>query len=60
MLLSMFEKLEIDKCEDLRWIQIHEISNALGPQTLGVPFSHAFTGCDTESAFRGKGKRTAW
>ena len=65
--ISMFAKLEIDKLwiafgkgKDLRWIPIHEISNALGPRALGLPFFHAFTGCDTVSAFRGKGKRTAW
>ena len=26
----------------------------------GLPFFHAFTGCDTTSAFKGKGKKTAW
>ena len=26
----------------------------------GLPFFHALTGCDTVSAFHGKGKRTAW
>ena len=63
----MFAKLEIDKLwiafgkgKDLRWIPIHEISNALGPRSLCLPFVHAFTGCDTVSAFRGKSKRTAW
>jgi hypothetical protein len=63
----MFQKLEIDKLwiafgkgKDLRWIPIHEISNALGPRALCLPFVHAFTSCDTVSAFRGKGKRTAW
>ena len=43
--ISMFAKLEIDKLwivfgkgKDLRWIPIHEISNALGPRALGLPF----------------------
>ena len=26
----------------------------------GLPFFHAFTGCDTTSAFKGKAKKTAW
>jgi hypothetical protein len=65
--ISIFAKLEIDKLwiafgegKDLRWIPIHEISNALGPRALGLPFFHAFTGCDTVSTFHGKGKRTSW
>jgi hypothetical protein len=63
--ISMFAKLDklwiaFGKGKDLRWIPIHEISNALGPRALCLPFVHAFTSCDTVSAFRGKGKRTAW
>lgn len=27
---------------------------------LALPFFHAFTGCDTVSAFAGRGKKTAW
>ena len=26
----------------------------------GLPFFHALTGCDTTSAFKGKGKKSAW
>ena len=29
-------------------------------QCLTLPVLHAFTGCDTVSAFAGKGKKTAW
>jgi len=65
--ISMFEKLEIDKLwivfgkgKYLRWVPIHEISNALGPRALGLPIFNAFTGCDTVSAFRGTGKQTVW
>ena len=29
-------------------------------RSSGILFFHAFTGCDTVSAFRGKGKRSAW
>jgi hypothetical protein len=63
--ISMFAKLDklwiaFGKGKDLRWIPIHEISNALGPRALCLPFVHEFTSCETVSAFRGKGKRTAW
>ncbi|KAJ8366726.1 hypothetical protein AAFF_G00345030 [Aldrovandia affinis] len=34
---------------------------ALGPNKCrGLPFFHAFTGCDTVSCFSGRGKKTAW
>jgi ABC-type transport system involved in cytochrome bd biosynthesis fused ATPase/permease subunit len=34
---------------------------ALGPDKSRVlPLFHAFTGCDTVSAFGGKGKKSAW
>jgi hypothetical protein len=44
------------KGKDLRWIPIHDIVRSLGPRSKAVPFFHAFTGCDTVSAFVGKGK----
>ena len=35
--------------------------NHVGPEkTKGILFFHAFTGCDTVSAFHNKGKKTAW
>ena len=44
-----------------RYIGVHEISKSLGPnKSLGLPFFHAFTGCDTVSSFGGRGKKTAW
>ena len=46
--------------KDLRWIPIHEIASAMGPKSSGLPFFHAFSGCDTVSSFHGKGKRSAW
>jgi uncharacterized ParB-like nuclease family protein len=46
--------------KDLRWIPIHDIVRSLGPRSKALPFFHAFTGCDTVSAFVGKGKKTAW
>lgn len=34
---------------------------AFGPQkTRGILYFHTFTGCDVVSAFRGKGKKSAW
>ena len=45
----------------LKWILIHELTTALSPEKIhGLLFFHAFTGCDTVSAFRGKGKKSAW
>jgi hypothetical protein len=44
-----------------RWLPIHEYHNNIGEekcQALAVWF--AFTGCDTVSAFCGKGKKIAW
>ena len=44
-----------------RWIPVHEIVIALGPQkTSGIRFFHSFTGCDIVSSFYGKGKKSAW
>ena len=46
---------------NLRWIPVHDIAEAIGPERAsGILFFHAFTGCDVVSAFRGKGKKTAW
>ncbi|KAJ8375399.1 hypothetical protein SKAU_G00059790 [Synaphobranchus kaupii] len=46
---------------NLRWIPIHELSLSVGPEKIrGILFFHAFTGCDVVSAFRGKGKKSAW
>ena len=48
------------KGKDLRWIPIHSIVRSLGPRSKALSFFHAFTGCDTMSAFVGKGKKTVW
>lgn len=46
---------------NIRWIPVHEVVSAIGPEKAsGIPYFHAFTGCDVVSAFRGKGKKTAW
>ena len=45
----------------LKWFPVHELITSLTPEkTKGILFFHAFTGCDTVSAFRGKGKKSAW
>ena len=44
-----------------RYLGAHEIARALGPdKSVSLPMFHAFTGCDTVSFFRGKGKKSAW
>ena len=44
-----------------RYIAIHEMVATMTPtQCLTLPVFHAFTGCDTVSAFAGRGKKTAW
>lgn len=49
------------KGEKTRWIPIHEVVSAIGPEkTRGILFFHAFTGCDVVSAFHGKAKKSAW
>ena len=65
--VSVFEDLNLEslwitfgKGKDLRWIPVHSIVRSLGPKSNALPFFHAFTGCDTVSAFVGKGKLTAW
>ena len=47
--------------QNLRYIPIHDLISTLGPEkTRGMLFFHAFTGCDVVSAFRLKGKKSAW
>ncbi|CAJ1084188.1 Sodium/potassium-transporting ATPase subunit alpha [Xyrichtys novacula] len=42
-------------------ICINTISQKIGKSiSLALPAFHAFTGCDTTSQFRGKGKKSAW
>lgn len=44
-----------------RLLPIHLIFNAIGAaKCKGLPFFHAFTGCDQVSFFTGKGKKSAW
>ena len=44
-----------------RYIHINTMCNILGlEKSTALPIFHSFTGCDTTSAFFGKGKRSAW
>ena len=46
---------------NMRWIPAHELYRSVGPEKgRGITCLHAFTGCDVVSAFRGKGKKSAW
>ena len=52
------EKLNIafGQGRNLRWTPVHD-----GPdKTSGILFFHSSTGCDVVSAFRGKGRKSAW
>lgn len=45
----------------MRWIPVYEVVSAIGLEKAGgIPYFHAFTGCDVVSAFRGKAKKSAW
>ena len=47
--------------QNLRWIGIHDLFKDVGQEKAkGILFFHAFTGCDVVSAFKNKGKKTAW
>ena len=55
--------MEFGKESDLRYIPSHKlkIAASLGPsKSRAVPLFHALTGCDTGSAFKHRGKKTAW
>ena len=49
-------------CTLVIYMPIHEVVRKLDPSMckLNLASFHAFTGCDTVSAFGGKGKKTAW
>ena len=47
--------------QSLRWINVHDLFHYVGQEKVkGMLFFHAFTGCDTVSAYRNKGKKNAW
>ncbi len=47
--------------KNYRFLHINAICDSLGePKSRALPVFHAITGCDTISAFKFKGKKTAW
>ena len=47
--------------KNFKFISINRICASLGEQkSRSLPVFYALTGCDTTSAFNGKGKRSAW
>ena len=47
--------------KNYKYLNINSFCHALGEQkSLTLPIFHSFTGCDTTSAFFGKGKKVAW
>jgi len=51
--------VEMGTGKHVRYIAVHELVNVLGPvKSACLPLFHAFTGCDTVSAFSGRGKKT--
>ena len=47
--------------KNFTYMHINAIYHALGKdKSMSLPIFHCFTGCDTTSAFLGKGKRSAW
>ena len=45
---------------NMRWIPAHELYRSIGPEKGRGITLFAFTGCDVVSAFRCKGKKSAW
>ena len=72
ILISQFHKLSSTRPGSSFWVafgmgknfkllSVNSICEHLGEQKChALPFFHAFTGCDTTSAFLGKGKKSAW
>ena len=67
--IGSFENLRKDGLQELwicfgrgekrRWMPIHLIFSALGLQkSKGLLFFHAFSGCDSCSGMKGKGKKS--
>ena len=51
---------EFGSDKNCRWFPIHTNAEQLGEETCrALPFWHAFGGCDTGSAFAGKGKKSS-
>ena len=66
--VASFSKIAADELwvafgvgSSFHYIAVHEIVATMNPtKCLTLPVLHAFTGCDTVSAFAGRGKKTAW
>ena len=66
--IAMYNKINPDELwlafgtgSNFRYIPIHEVVGDMDPRICAVlPVFHALTGCDTVSAFGGRGKKTAW
>ena len=44
-----------------RYLNINAICESLGEsKSQALPFLHSYSGCDTTSAFHGKGKKSVW
>lgn len=47
--------------KNFHYFHMNNICQSLGKEKCqGLPFFHAFTGCDTTSQFLGKGKKSSW
>ena len=66
--LSVFDCLHLEQLwiasgtgSALRYIPVHDVLKELGQtRAKGLPFLHAFTGCDSVSSFWHIGKKKAW
>jgi len=66
--ISLFHQINAEELwlafgtsSSFRYIPIHEVVKVLDPRTcMALPVFHTFTGCDTVSAFGGRGKKSAW
>ncbi|KAL7373171.1 hypothetical protein ABVT39_000586 [Epinephelus coioides] len=67
LVVAMFRKIKPEEMwialgsgTSLRYIGVHEVPKKLDPSTCAaLPLFHALTGCDTVSAFAGRGKKKA-
>ena len=64
--VSLFDRLNITELwlefaagKAMRFIPVHKVVRSFSIPYLAFPFFHAYSGCDTCSAFNGKGKKTA-
>jgi len=66
--VALFSKIAPDELwiafgvgSSFRYIAVHEmVASMKKTQCQTLPVFHAFTGCDTVSAFAGRGKKTTW